>query len=262
MAKKIPPPDPALAARNDRRGRIERRRGVKKLLADGFPIDTPLAERHKETVLGEALRTGGKAVDVMFALIDAGADLRKGGVTLLTAVQLKSEPLARRLIESGFDPNVKNRFRESALQIAARDPSILEIVRMLIAAGASVKGEEIHSAAAAGNLQAARMILDAGAKVPARSASPRRRHLPSRCRDGPAAHLRRRRFERTIPPRRMAAQIRWQVARRKPGHGGHVRSGIRPAFLPRDPAHHRSRHRTGRRRRRADRSRRRSVPHR
>jgi hypothetical protein len=96
-----------------------------------------------------------------------------GHTPLLTAVAFNDTDLVEFLLCHGADPNVDvdDGYTALLLAIESEDPASVDIVSRLIAAGADVHRPGIngwtplHMAAARGQLEKARLLLDAGARV-------------------------------------------------------------------------------------------------
>ena len=107
---------------------------------------------------------------LLVSCVDVNASLESGELLLVNAVREENVAEVRRLLESGADPNQQEERRgyyvkTSPLSQALRKDN-MEIVQVLLDAGARVEPEDVLSAARSGYPQYLRAVLDAGGEVP------------------------------------------------------------------------------------------------
>ena len=102
----------------------------------------------------------------------SGSEVRNGSLTLLEAIRLNESDRVQNLLAAGADPNSKGANHASALMYAAlyAGPPVVD---MLLRAGADPKYRDRNGLTAltwaAHNYQSAKVLLDAGADVNAKS---------------------------------------------------------------------------------------------
>jgi ankyrin repeat protein len=109
-------------------------------------------------------------------LLKAGADVNAGNKAGATALLYAStlEDKARLLIASGADVKAQSKLGNTALILAARKPGNSRTVKLLLGRGANVHAKNVFGttalmcAAAAGDMDSVRLLLDAGADINAR----------------------------------------------------------------------------------------------
>src|SRR5262249_52154499 len=109
--------------------------GFNKLLKSGFDLDAELKNADKRTPL--AFAEYSRAKDIVYALLKAGADPAKGGITLLWALYERDEWAVRHLISKGADVNIRGRYAGPPIALAAAW-NLGNIIQILIDAGADI----------------------------------------------------------------------------------------------------------------------------
>jgi ankyrin repeat protein len=146
---------------------------VKELLQSGLSTETPIEYgEHKITPLIKAAWDGDEPI--IAALLAAGAKVNAkatdtGETALLNAVSRKHVEIVKVLLKAGADVSAKNRFDFNALTsaVAAGDE---ELAALLLDAGANAETETstltpLMFAASSGNVDMIRFLVKRGAKV-------------------------------------------------------------------------------------------------
>lgn len=136
---------------------------MREMVRAGVAVDAPLASEGGKTVLAVMSNERGDAArDMVVALLEAGANAKKGKIDLVWATYFRMEKAVPLLIAQGADVDQKGGMGPPLRRAAAYD--LRESAKLLIAAGADLNAGSLIAAVENNHTEMVKLLLEAGAK--------------------------------------------------------------------------------------------------